>query len=135
MRLIDTNVLVRYLANDDPRQSATSRALFRRLEDGAEHVELVLPVLFEVVYVLQKVYKVKRPAIVEALTSLLALATVNIQNKQMILRMLEYWGASNLGLTDCYLVALMENTKRSEIYSFDRDFDRFHFVRRIEPHR
>ena len=133
MRLIDANVIIRFLANDDPKQSKASRALFERLEDGSEHVELLLPVLFEVVYVLQGVYRQPRNEIAQVLSAIIQLSTVHVQGKQMTLRMLEYWSAKKLDLTDCYLVAMLESSKRSELYSFDRDFDKFKFVSRIEP--
>ena len=133
MRLIDANVIIRFLVDDDPKQSKACRALFSRLEEGSEHVELLLPVLFEVVYVLQRVYHRQRHDIARVLLAIIQLPTVHVQGKQMTQRMLEYWSTRNIDLTDCYLVAVLENSKRSELYSFDRDFDKFTFITRVEP--
>ena len=60
------------------------------------------------------------------------LGTVHVQGKQMTLRMLEYWSTRKLDLTDCYLVAVLDISKRSELYSFDQDFDKFNCQYRLQ---
>ncbi|MBN1960536.1 MAG: PIN domain-containing protein [Deltaproteobacteria bacterium] len=133
MKLIDANIIIRYLANDDKKQTKGCRTLFARLQSGQEHVELTLPVLFEVIYVLNRIYKISRIEIYKAISIILDLKTINIQGKSVLKKSIEYWSARNIDLTDCYLAALLENCKEPEIYSFDKDFDKLNFLTRIEP--
>ena len=51
---IDSNVLVRFLTNDDKRQSEAARAELA----GADMIVLALPTLCEVVWVLSRGYKI-----------------------------------------------------------------------------
>ena len=108
MKLIDTNVIIRLLVWDDENQAEASKKLFKRIELGKEHVLLTLPVLFEIVYVLQGVYKHNRASIYEAISFIIELKGINIQGKTTIKRMLEYWVSSKIDLTDCYLLSLTE---------------------------
>jgi predicted nucleic-acid-binding protein len=55
MKIVDTNIVVRYVLNDHPDLSS-------RAAEILEHQQVLLPaeVICEVVYVLQKVYHVTR---------------------------------------------------------------------------
>lgn len=61
-KLIDANVILRYLLGDHPQMSKEAKKI---IEDGA----FTLPeVLAEVIYVLKGVYKVERPEITKTLS-------------------------------------------------------------------
>lgn len=68
----DTNVLVRALVQDDPEQALTASALLQE----AELVAIPLPVLCELVRVLQRVYGFTRTDCGRALEALIASRTV-----------------------------------------------------------
>lgn len=57
----DTNILVRILVEDDPKQSRLAEALI----EGAELVALTLPALCECVWVLSRGYKIESQAIAD----------------------------------------------------------------------
>lgn len=64
---VDTNVLVRAAARDDPEQSRRAQSELA----AAEKLVLPVAVLCEFVWVLSRVYKYGRPAIADTLTKLL----------------------------------------------------------------
>lgn len=64
---VDTNVLVRYLLQDDPEMGPAAA----RLLDGPEELGLSLVTLAEVAFVLSRVYGVPREHVVDGLTTLL----------------------------------------------------------------
>ena len=67
---IDTNVLVRYLVNDDPIQSKKAARLFRSLSvTNKGFISLV--VVVETIWVLESVYEQKRPMIMDAILKLI----------------------------------------------------------------
>ena len=68
----DTNLLVRVLVQDDPEQARTAMDLQR----GAELVTVPLPVLCELVWVLNRVYRLAAPDCVVAIEALLATRAV-----------------------------------------------------------
>lgn len=67
---IDTNVLVRYLVKDEPRQSKVAAALINAgLEESGVFVSHI--VLCELVWVLRRSYGIEKADIVKALTAIL----------------------------------------------------------------
>lgn len=60
MIALDTNVLVRFLADDDPTQSPVAARIVQRAIDAGEHLFVPTVVLVETVWVLARAYKVPR---------------------------------------------------------------------------
>lgn len=99
MFAVDTNVVVRYLVNDDPRQGARARALV----DGG-NVWVSKTVLLECAWVLEAVYEFGRKDIIAALEAFLGLATVQVEDEAIVVRALA--GArSGMDLADALHVA------------------------------
>ncbi len=71
MIALDTNVLVRFLVEDDKAQAAAATALVRRAIDAGEALFVADVVLCEVVWVLEFSYKVPRAEVVAVLGQLL----------------------------------------------------------------
>ena len=67
---IDTNVLVRYLAQDDERQSSLASQIIEALT-AEEPGFITTVVLVETVWVLTRAYKMSRPQIADVITLLL----------------------------------------------------------------
>lgn len=53
MRALDTNVLVRFVTNDNPAQAALAEHLFADSHQSREHLYISTPVLCELVWVLK----------------------------------------------------------------------------------
>jgi predicted nucleic-acid-binding protein len=71
MIALDTNVLVRFLVEDDKAQSARAVRFFERAVESAEQLFVADVVLCEVVWVLRFGYEVPRTAAAAALEQLL----------------------------------------------------------------
>lgn len=67
MNAVDTNVLVRYLLQDDPEKGPAAA----RLLDGAEELGVSLVTVAETAFVLARVYGVPRERVVDELVTLL----------------------------------------------------------------
>ena len=108
-RGIDTNVLVRYVVQDDPEQSALARAF---VEDDltAQDPGLVHPVvLCELVWALRQVYKVPRPEIVAALRVLLSIDTLRVLGEASVRDALELYDAGAVDFADALLAVEYES--------------------------
>lgn len=80
---LDTNVLVRYLAQDDPLQSARATRLFERFTES-EPGFISLVTLVETVWVLDRTYGVSHLEIATAVERMLQADTLVIQNEQQV---------------------------------------------------
>ncbi len=75
MIAVDTNVLVRFLTGDDPKQAAIARSIF-----AVEEVWIAKTVLLETEWVLRSVYAFSVEAIQNAFISLLGLPNVRVED-------------------------------------------------------
>jgi predicted nucleic-acid-binding protein len=79
MIAVDTNVLVRLLTGDEPKQQAAVRSLF-----ASETIWIAKTVLLETGWVLRSLYGFEERAIYEALTKLLGLKNVHAEDESSV---------------------------------------------------
>src|SRR5216684_2686094 len=79
MIAVDTNVLVRLLTGDDPKQEAAARSLF-----AAEPIWIAKTVLLETGWALRSLYGLDEGAIRAAFTKLLGLKNVHAEDEQSV---------------------------------------------------
>ncbi len=132
MIFIDSNVILRFILNDDPKLSPKAAKIFQKIEKENITVFLSQIILAEIVYVLLKVYKLKRLDIKEKLLSIIAPDTISIKDKAILPFAFDIFVSKNVDFEDAFLVALMEKRRIKEIYSFDGDFDKFPQIERLE---
>jgi predicted nucleic-acid-binding protein len=119
---LDTNVLVRYVAQDDPSQSSTASALIEGLaEDNPGFVSLV--VIAEVTWVLRRVYGVGDPVIATVLLSLLDATEVIVQEHDAVRRALNRTNAST-EFTDALIAELGHRAGCTHTVTFDLNASR-----------
>lgn len=137
MRFLDTNVFIRYLTGDRPEVLDGCTALFRRLHDGDEQVVLLESIVAEVVYVLasKQLYALSAPEIAARLKPLLLLRGIQLAHKPSVSEALDLYAQHQaLSFADALQIAHMRRMGVSEIYAFDKDFNRFKpDLRRVEP--
>lgn len=115
MPYVDTNVILRYLLDDDPRLSPEAKARLENLEEKHTGIEVVA----ECVYVLTGVYQVPRKEIADVLGSLFSYDSWKLYRKDVVLGTLKLYGASSIDFVDAYLVSL-HRIAGVEILSFDK---------------
>jgi len=81
---LDTNVLLRYLAQDDPKQSPRATEIVERRLSEQEPGFVSLVTILEVVWVLKSLFKRSRQEIANDLEMLLAADTLEVQNEQEV---------------------------------------------------
>lgn len=124
--LVDTNVVLRFLLNDDPDQSPRAQRLFIGTITGRAVLEIGDGVLAECVWVLEKALKVPKLEIARQLVRLLSLPGVRAQGStRSIVDALATYGRSRGDIVDCLLDA-RARSRRARVYTFDAtDFKRF----------
>jgi predicted nucleic-acid-binding protein len=81
---LDTNVLLRYLAQDDPKQSARATEIIEQRLTEQEPGFVSLVSILEVVWVLKSLYKRSRQQIANDIEMILAADTLDVQNEQEV---------------------------------------------------
>ncbi len=135
MRILDTNVVIRYLMGDHANHSLRSIAYFDRLYNGKEQALMIDGVVVEIVQVLSSKtqYRAPRQTIAEHLRTIMLLDGLTVQNRDAHVSALERYAVSSLVYVDCLNIAVMQKLGITEIVSFDRDFDRIDGITRVEP--
>lgn len=117
---LDTNVLVRYLVDDDPDQSARAAALIEGAADRGEPLYLSQVVLCEVVWVLRGAYKRRRDEIAAAIGAVLQTSPFTVEEVGLTRRALERYAAGGADFAD-YLVGEKASAAGCQyVATFDR---------------
>ena len=99
---LDTNVLVRYLSQDDPTQSACTTALIDSFTtENPGYIPLVS--LVELVWVMQSCYQVKRVEIVQILRILLGTKELIVENPETAIKALRVYSGSKADFSECLI--------------------------------
>ena len=112
VRAVDTNVLVRFLTDDDPAQAAKARKL---IESG--DIFVATSVLLETEWVLRSGYGFTTERIVQALRSLAGLRGVALEDPPLVARALD-WAEQGLDFADALHLGRAQGC--TAFMSFDR---------------
>jgi predicted nucleic acid-binding protein len=130
--LLDTNIIVRFLTGDHPVHSPRSRKLFARAAAGEVTLVITDLALAETAWVLQSFYSLDRAAIAAALKGVIQSTGIEVENRTLLLSALQHFAQTPVNLVDAYHAALAA-FQSIAIASFDRDFDQFAGIKRVEP--
>lgn len=100
---LDTNVLVRYLAQDDPPQSALAEEFIENACSEKRPAFINHIVLCETVWVLDRCYHVEKDTLAIILGKILKTEQFKIQNIDMVWRALKEFKKSAVDFADCLL--------------------------------
>ncbi len=115
---LDTNVLVRYIMQDDARQSLKAATLLESLTvEEPGFVSLVSVV--ELVWVLSSSYDLDREQVALALEHLLRINTLVVDRAGEVLRALRVFTASSADFADCLIERIAASAGCSKIMTFD----------------
>lgn len=108
MWALDTNVLVRYIAQDDPRQSAAATRLIEEDISPAEPAFVSLIALLETVRVLESRYAATPSLICDVLDDLLSAAAIQVQEAAAVRRAVALFRRGRVDLHDALIVSMAE---------------------------
>ena len=113
--LIDTNVILRYLLEDNEEMALTAEHI---IDGGAWTTSEVLA---EVTYILEKYYEMPREDVAWALN--IIYIKVETRPQRIVLRAISEYEATNLDFVDCMMVAYaIEGRERT--FSFDKGINK-----------
>jgi predicted nucleic-acid-binding protein len=126
MRAVDTNVLVRLITRDDPKQAAAAEAFV------AKGAWVSLLALAEATWVLSAVYELRAPEIATAVEMLLAHKDLTLQESDVVSAALDdFRKKPALGFSDCLLLEAARKAGHLPLGTFDRDLGKLRGAARL----
>lgn len=118
---IDTNILVRYLTEDDPIQSPMASNLLEGYSGQEKSIFINNIVLCELIWVLTRAYKYEKEQIIKAIKVLLSSMEFCFENHELVFLALIEFEKNPADFSDI-LIGMLNHTCYgcSETYSFDK---------------
>jgi predicted nucleic-acid-binding protein len=113
MIALDTNIIVRFLTKDDEQQFQKAYRIF----NGAEKVYISTTVILETEWVLRFTYRFPPDRIIFALSGLLGLENVSVENENRVISALQ-WHRQGMDFSDA--LHLASSLQAGKFASFDR---------------
>jgi predicted nucleic-acid-binding protein len=116
---VDTNVLVRWLVDDGPRQSKQVAALLKNCANNDEVLFVPVTVMLELEWVLRSRYGLEKSAVLQAMNALLETRELEFQLEPAIERALHAYRLGKADFADCLHSGLCAAEGRSPMLTFD----------------
>ena len=127
-KLVDTNLIVRYLVQDHEKHAKAAGKLFDACDRGDLAIVVLPVVLAECVFVLESFYRHPRADIASALGRLISSPGVEIGEVTVQLDALKRYKGTKAHFVDC-LIAASAVARDVPVATFDHDFRKFADVR------
>jgi predicted nucleic-acid-binding protein len=120
MPALDTNILVRYIVQDDSVQLAAAHRLIRRCV--TEQLTLFVPVTvtLELEWVLRSSFESTKEETVGALSDLFSAAELSFESERALEVALDLYRSKTADFADCVHVALAAQAGEQPLWTFDK---------------
>lgn len=116
---LDTNILVRYIMQDDVSQSAlATRFIESRSQESPGFVALV--VVVEVVWVLSYAFELEKLQLIEVLQRILRARELLVENAETVWKALRAFAGANADFADCLIGSSAAAVRCKKTLTFDR---------------
>lgn len=120
MASLDTNVLVRYLIQDDARQGFQARELVNGVLTRGESLFIPITILLELEWVLRANFEFPKDQIILVISSLLAARELVFESEAAAEVALELFRQNKADFADCIHIALAHAAGESPLWTFDK---------------
>jgi predicted nucleic-acid-binding protein len=121
MRAVDTNILVRYVVNDDPKQAAMVENLWVECETNQEAIFIPVLALCELMWVLGRLYGQTKPQLMEVLEKLLTVGFFRFEQESAVRLSLEHCRRGKATFPDYMIGEISRQAGCRDTVTFDRD--------------
>lgn len=117
---LDTNILIRYIAQDDAAQSARATALIENECSAEEPGFIGLVVLAEIAWVSEACYGASRAQIAGIMRNLLTSRQLQVQDAEIAWKALRIFEASQADFADCLIERSASGLACERTVTFDK---------------
>ena len=131
MIALDTNILVRYLLDDDQHQAKAARNLLSELTPEQSGF-VCREVIIELAWVLQNTYGLSRDQISETLENLIATKELKFEAADDVVSAINHYKEGGASLPDRMIAAAAKRRGAHPLYTFDQKLARLEGVSLLE---
>jgi predicted nucleic-acid-binding protein len=118
--VIDTNLLVRYLTNDEPQKAKAVDSLLNKALKGELKILIPSIVIAELVWVLESNYEMDAVEISELIEAILNTPGIDVTDKTIINSSIRLYKNKNIDLIDAWIIEFAKDRGIKTIYTFDK---------------
>ena len=130
---LDTNVLARWIVDDDPRQAARVKRLFEEAVEQESPLFVPSTVMLELEWVLRSRYRFDKSTVLGAFNALLETQELEFQDEPTIERALSFYRQNSADFADCLHAGQCNSARRVPMVTFDRTASRIPGVELLTP--
>ena len=120
MPALDTNVLVRYVVQDNEAQLAVSRRLICKCVADGQVLFVPVTVALELEWVLRASFGYAKDQVLDVLSSLFSAAELTFESERALEVALHLYRSGSADFADCLHIALAAQAGESPLWTFDK---------------
>lgn len=119
---LDTNVIIRYLTQDDARQSHLANKVINEAIEKGNLLWISHLTLVETIWVLERAYKTSKIQMIEVIHILLQTEELILEKHDIVWRSLQdYKSCKSVGFADCLIGRSNVSNDCQYTYTFDKE--------------
>lgn len=119
---LDTNIVIRYLVQDEPKQSAQANHIIEKAISNKEMLRISQVTLCEIVWVLERCYHITKNELIDVLKQLIKTEQIQIENDNIVRQALQdFEHHSTVDFSDCLIGRQNLANDCSFTYTFDKN--------------
>ena len=119
---IDTNVLVRFLTQDDREQCRKIDNILVKCQKNSTIIYVPDLVIIETIWVLESAYGFKKTEVIEAIGKVLLAAFLEFEDLSLLLRTQGYYQSGKADFSDYYIQCKAQKAGCIQLLTFDKAF-------------
>lgn len=120
MPALDTNVLVRYVVQDDEAQLAVAKRLIRKSVREGQTLFVPVTVTLELEWVLRSSFEYSRDETMQILSNLFSAAELTFESERALEVALHLYREGSADFADCLHIALAAQAGELPMWTFDK---------------
>ena len=120
MPALDTNVLVRYVVQDDTAQLAAAKRLITRCVEEGQSIFVPVTVVLELEWVLRASFGYAKEDVLQVLSSLFSAAELILESERALEVALQLYREGSADFADCLHIALAAQAGEQPLWTFDK---------------
>lgn len=118
-KVVDTNVILRFLVGDNKKQLKQAKDWFRQAQQDKINLIILPLVIAEACYVLESFYQVERGEIAQKMQVLISQRWLKVQQRQVLISLWPFY-LEGLYFVDSYLLSWTK-VNHQAVLSFDQE--------------
>jgi len=125
MKAVDTNILIRFLTGDDAIQAKKVYAIFKQAETERKELFVPLPVVLEMIWVLESAYEIARADIIQTLNDLLSMPVLKFDQPAVVQQLVLCAQKNTVDLSDMLIAQSAKMNGCRTIITFDKKASKY----------